>query len=195
MTSAVENSQLAGDSAVVVPRPLGLSPEASAGRSPPAAREAARPGRAVTRGCAPGPSPTPRCLPGTSGPGRPRRHRAPGASVPGPRAPRHAARGCLGLGDHSRAEQRGVTSAPTGKPHAGRRAAGRPAFYKQRHREPGHVPVLSDSHLGERAREPGPWPAESVWRGPRSGRRASSGLSASVPGPELCCHGAIGHAL
>lgn len=57
MTSAVENSQLAGDSAVVVPRPLGLSPEASAGRSPPAAREAARPGRAVTRGCAPGQSP------------------------------------------------------------------------------------------------------------------------------------------
>lgn len=59
MTSAVENSQLAGDSAVVVPRPLGLSPEASAGRSPPAAREAARPGRAVTRGCAPGASPGP----------------------------------------------------------------------------------------------------------------------------------------
>lgn len=185
MTSAVENSQLAGDSAVVVPRPLGLSPEASAGRSPPAAREAARPGRAVTRGCAPGLSPTATASPCT---GRIPRPRAPR------RAPRHAARGCLGLGDHSRAEQRGVTSAPTGKPHAGRRAAGRPAFYKQRHREPGHVPVLSDSHLGERARELGPWPAESVWRGPRSGRRASSGLSASVPGPELCCHGAIGHA-
>lgn len=86
MRSAVENSQLAGDSAVVVPRPLGLSPEASAGASRPAAREAARPGRAVTRGCAPGPSPTPRCLPGTSVPGRPRRHRAPGASA-GPAPP------------------------------------------------------------------------------------------------------------
>lgn len=194
MASAVENSQLAGDSAVVVPRPLGLSPRRVRG-GPPCSPGGGSAGAGGHAGLCPGSVPHARCLPGTSGPGRPRRHRAPGASVPGPRAPRHAARGCLGLGDHSRAEQCGVTSAPTGKPHAGRRAAGRPAFYKQRHREPGHVPVLSDSHLGERAREPGPWPAESVWRGPRSSRRGSSGLSASVLGPELCCHGAIGHAL
>lgn len=193
MTSAVENSQLAGDSAVVVPRPLGLSPEASAGRSPlqPGGGSAGAGGHA---GLCPGSVPHATLPPGNVRP-RPATASPCTGRVPGPRAPRHAARGCLGLGDHSRAEQRGVTSAPTGKPHAGRRAAGRPAFYKQRPREPGHVPVLSDSHLGERAREPGPWPAESVWRGPRSGRRASSGLSASVPGPELCCHGAIGHAL
>lgn len=191
MTSAVENSQLAGDS-VVVPRPLGLSPRRVRGGPPlQPGRRLGRGGR--SRGAVPRVRP-PRTLP--PGNVRPRPATAspcPGR-VPGPRAPRHAARGCLGLGDHSGAEQCGVTSAPTGKPHAGRRAAGRPVFYKQRHREPGHVPVLSDSHLGERARELGPWPAELVWRGPRSGRRASSGLSASVLGPELCCHGAIGHA-
>lgn len=185
MTSAVENSQLAGDSAVVVPRPLGLSPRRVRARPP------LQPGRRLGRGGrSRGAVPWVRPRPATASPCTGR--------VPGPRAPRraprHAARGCLGLGDHSGAEQCGVTSAPTGKPHAGRRAAGRPVFYKQRHREPGHVPVLSDSHLGERARELGPWPAESVWRGPRSGRRGSSGLSASVLGPELCCHGAIGHA-
>lgn len=192
MTSAVENSQLAGDSAVVVPRPLGLSPRRVRARPP------LQPGRRLGRGgrsreAVPRVRP-PRTLPPGNVRPRPATASPCTGRVPGPRAPRHAARGCLGLGDHSRAEQRGVTSAPTGKPHAGRRAAGRPAFYKQRHREPGHVPVLSDSHLGERAREPGPWPAESVWRGPRSGRRGSSGLSASVLGPELCCHGAIGHA-
>lgn len=85
MTSAVENSQLAGDSAVVVPRPLGLSPRRVRG-GPPLQPGGGSAGAGGHAGLCPGSVPHARCLPGTSGPGRPRRHRAPGAS-PGPVPP------------------------------------------------------------------------------------------------------------
>lgn len=98
MTSAVENSQLAGDSAVVVPRPLGLSPRRVRGGPP------LQPGRRLGRGGrSRGAVPRVR-------PPRPRRHRAPGAS-PGP-VPPAAQRGAASASGTTAGRSSVVSPAP-----------------------------------------------------------------------------------